>query len=450
MSDSATLSSVLESQAALVQEAALALPHQFSQCTHSQGPIRQAVYLCLTCTPSTSSESPRGICAACSIACHTDHEQLELFPKRAFQCDCPTRALAHACTLHTVEEAPNEKNQYGRNFRAQFCRCGRAYDAQKERETMIQCVACEDWFHESCLNLRERPPSREPSPEPPAETPVDDGASDASLSSSGLPPPFINADDYDGLVCSDCVRKIDAVRKIVGTPGALMVVRSSEGESWRIIGVEETDSARVDIEGKDANVNGKNEEILGTGVKRERGSSVGAEPSAKRPRVSPEAESAPCLAPPQDPRVKALLSALDGSPNGAAVKKEEVSLEQAEKHFGAGDVFLTEGWRDRWCRCKNCLPSLEARPYLLEEEETYEPPEDPDSGLSLEELGMRALNCLPRERAINGIMAFNAMRDDLMRHLRPFAEGGTEVTEADIRGFFDARIQELQSRRRTQ
>ena len=57
----------------------------------------------------------------------------------------------------------------------------------------------------------------------------------------------------------------------------------------------------------------------------------------------------------------------------------------------------------------------------------YEPPEDPDSGksflshwikkliillegLSLEELGMRALNRLPRERAIDGIMAFNAMR----------------------------------------
>lgn len=31
-------------------------------------------------------------------------------------------------------------------------------------------------------------------------------------------------------------------------------------------------------------------------------------------------------------------------------------------------------------------------------------------GLSLEELGMRALQRLPRESAINGIMAFNAMR----------------------------------------
>ena len=30
-----------------------------------------------------------------------------------------------------------------------------------------------------------------------------------------------------------------------------------------------------------------------------------------------------------------------------------------------------------------CLPSLEAKPYLLEEEDTYEPPDDPDSGETL-------------------------------------------------------------------
>jgi hypothetical protein len=34
----------------------------------------------------------------------------------------------------------------------------------------------------------------------------------------------------------------------------------------------------------------------------------------------------------------------------------------------------------------------------------------PSLGLSLEELGMRALERLPRDRAIDGILAFNAMR----------------------------------------
>jgi len=132
-----TLTDYLASQADLVQEAALALPHQFSQCTYSLGYIRQAVYLCQTCA------EPRGICSACSIACHTDHEQLELFPKRRFRCDCPTTVLAHACTLHKQPEDVNTDNMYGHNFLGVFCRCGQSYDASTEQETMIQCIACE-------------------------------------------------------------------------------------------------------------------------------------------------------------------------------------------------------------------------------------------------------------------------------------------------------------------
>jgi E3 ubiquitin-protein ligase UBR7 len=74
------------------------------------------------------------------------------------------------------------------------------------------------------------------------------------------------------------------------------------------------------------------------------------------------------------------------------------------------------------------LLSLQADRFLLEEEETYEPPDDPDSGactpewilcllilpspigLSLEELGIRALERLPRDKAIDGIHAFNELR----------------------------------------
>lgn len=65
------------------------------------------------------------------------------FPKRNFRCDCPTAAITHACTLHTQNEPPNAANQYGQNFQAKFCRCGRPYDAKTERETMIQCLSCE-------------------------------------------------------------------------------------------------------------------------------------------------------------------------------------------------------------------------------------------------------------------------------------------------------------------
>jgi len=52
---------------------------------------------------------------------------------------------------------------------------------------------------------------------------------------------------------------------------------------------------------------------------------------------------------------------------------------------------------------------------------------------------MRALSRLPRERALDGIRAFNAMRDGLMDYLRPFAMEGRVVQDTDVRAFFEAK-----------
>jgi len=413
-SRTSSLNDLIASQDELLREAALALPHEFSRCTFTMGPIRQAVYLCMTCA------SPRGICSSCSIACHTDHEQVELFPKRNFRCDCPTAAVPHACTLHKNIEQENVTNQYGQNFRALFCRCSKPYDPETEPETMIQCLACEDWFHESCLNLREQPPPRAASPDPP-DTSVthDDGRSDAS--SSGLPPPLISADDYDVFVCYACVGKIGTLRRYAGTEGAIMVVRDGEQGSWRRLegeslgtSPESPDNSLVDVDDPQPST-----------IKRPRSRSSsqdnGREP--KRPRTS---ASSTCLAPAVNPIAAAILDS------------QSCNIKASPSSQGAGDVFLTKGWRERWCRCDHCLPSLQAHPYLLDEEDTYEPPEDPDSGLSLEELGMRALQHLPRDRAIDGIRAFNDMRDGLLEYLRPFAQEGKIVEEGDVNKFFEA------------
>ncbi|KAJ7841062.1 hypothetical protein B0H14DRAFT_2512457 [Mycena olivaceomarginata] len=424
-----TLAAYVASQDELVKEAGLALPHQFSQCTYALGPVRQAVYLCLTCPEA------RGLCSACSIACHTDHDQIELFPKRDFRCDCPTAAIAHACTLHTQNEPANAANHYGQNFQAKFCRCGRPYDAKTERETMIQCLACEDWFHESCCKLRTRPEPRPPTPEPdhrevPSEeqgvnadgenpTPVDDdAASDAS--SSGLPPPLITSEDYDAFVCRACVAVIPTLRRLVGTPGAITVVRADINAPWTRLGDGPSPAdadADVIVDSAEASAS--------TGAKRTASPSPPDAPAAKRARTESSGSSSakPCLAPPPEPRAQAAYT------NTAPTDWDTALC--------TGDVFLTENFRARWCRCPSCLPSLEAHAYLLEEEETYEPPEDPDSGLSLEELGMRALERLPRERAIDGIIAFNAMRDNLRAYLRPFAEDGKVVGDADVQTFFE-------------
>ncbi|KAF8901155.1 hypothetical protein CPB84DRAFT_1679997 [Gymnopilus junonius] len=418
-----TLSEYLDSQDELVKEAALALPHQFSQCTYSLGYLRQAVYLCTTCPEA------RGLCSACSVACHTDHEQIELFPKRNFRCDCPTTSVAHDCTLHSKLEEENKENQYGQNFRGLFCRCGRPYDPKAEKETMIQCLACEDWFHESCCNLRERPTSRENTPEvqqarPIAEQPTgnetgEDTASEAS--SSGLPPPLISGDEYESFICGTCVSQNPTLIRYAGTIGATMVVRDRPDDPWRHFnGSAKGDQEQVEVEEEDL------QSVSVLGNKRSLSPSALSEPKAKRSKSirddEPISSSTLCLAPPQEPLARKVLT----SPNKW----------EPETSLGTGDLFFTLNFRDRWCYCDSCLPPLKMNPYLLQDEETYEPPNDPDSGLSLEELGMRALDRLPRDRAIDGIHAFNEMRNNLLSFLRPFAQEGKIVNESDVREFF--------------
>lgn len=135
--ETSTLQAFLEREQDLIHEASVTIPQTFNACTYSKGHVRQSVYWCKTCA------IPRGVCTACSVACHTDHEQVELFFKRGFRCDCPTSAIPHACMLVKDLKEINATNNYGQNFQNKFCRCGRDYDANTERETMVQCLACE-------------------------------------------------------------------------------------------------------------------------------------------------------------------------------------------------------------------------------------------------------------------------------------------------------------------
>ncbi|EJD40781.1 hypothetical protein AURDEDRAFT_69651 [Auricularia subglabra TFB-10046 SS5] len=430
----ADLLTLLDAEDDRRREAALALPHAFDKCTYSLGHIRQAVYLCLTCA------LPRGVCSACSIACHGDHEQVELFPKRDFQCDCPTSALPHKCALVPgVELPPNASNAYGHNFKNEFCRCGRPYDAKTERETMIQCLACEDWFHESCLNLRERvPPATGTTP--PREVPQrpenaeddDDDDVQSCASDPDLPPALLARDDYDALICGACARNMPFIQRYAGTSNFLLVTRADESSPWTVLGREaevikpELEDASTSSSGSDTIVpNGKrpldtSEEVAG--------------PSAKKARLdaspSTPTSSSTCKAPPLSESISRIYS-------------QPLSTPPSASSASSGDIFLTGSFRDQLCRCASCAPPA----YLLEDEETYEPPEDPDVGLSLEELGLRALasGALPHVQAVEGARLFNHLRDDLASFLRPFASEGRVVGEEDVRAFFERKREELRA-----
>ncbi|KAG8930143.1 hypothetical protein FRC02_004582 [Tulasnella sp. 418] len=460
---SLSLSSLLAKESRLLKLASEAIPHSFNTCTYDEpgGYIRQAVYLCKTCTADDGTPG-KGICAACSVSCHAEHEQLELFPKRNFRCDCPTAAIPVPCTLHKSipggsKEPPNTDNAYGQNFLGKFCRCGRDYDPTTETETMIQCLACEDWWHESCLHLKGRlvPKSAKSSPtkprasspptaptEPSSEAEIDgiydeemdddDDEEDATLS-------LIPSSTYDALICGKCVSEIPVLHRWAGTPGARMIIK-------RRTSLPHVTPGKVDFGGW--TVWGEKIETKDEGdifdVKKRSSSppSVDAsEPPSKKMRTEAGpsvAKVSSCKAPPQDETAQIVLRGVDKRLEGSpSLYSSETSSE--DEIIGEGDIFLSEGWRDRWCRCPDCLPLFDKYPYLLEEEETFTPPDDPDSNKSLEELGLRALQTLPRDKALDSIRAFNEMRDDLMNYLRPFAEQGKVVSSNDINEFFEMR-----------
>jgi len=220
-----------------------------------------------------------------------------------------------------------------------------------------------------------------------------------------------------------------------------MVIRDRGAKNWRILdGVE--GQAITDVAASDVST----DEIV-AGQKRPRQETdddVSIEPPAKRLHI--EASSGggtrSCKIPFPNPLAHSIFAELDRvASTGTALPDGEPPAVES-----TGDMFLTQGWRERWCKCSNCLLYLSARSYLEEEEETYEPPEDPDAGLSLEELGMRALERLPKEQAINGIMAFQRMSSELNQFLAPFAATGQVVTREDVQRFFEERRRQAEGR----
>lgn len=112
---------------------------------------------------------------------------------------------------------------------------------------------------------------------------------------------------------------------------------------------------------------------------------------------------------------------------------------------GKFSLFCAESFRDRLCRCAKCFPNLAPHPQLLEEEEVYEPPVSEDgsenggsthgSG-SLYERGESALRNVDRVRAIEGVMAYNQLKDKLKPFFQQFADSGQAISADDIKEYF--------------
>lgn len=134
-------------------------------CTYSRASINfekygvkgltQSIFACRTCSLGTSFV---GVCEPCMLTCHADHDVFELGLRRDFRCDCATQKRDGMLCQVQPEGMPKmglpiNLNQYLplKNWsQNKFCTCARHYD--ESRDKMIQCAACDDWFHDTCVS----------------------------------------------------------------------------------------------------------------------------------------------------------------------------------------------------------------------------------------------------------------------------------------------------------
>ncbi|XP_061729667.1 putative E3 ubiquitin-protein ligase UBR7 [Cydia pomonella] len=151
-----TMMDVLQEQQEFEEDANAVLgASDDKNCTYSKGYIkRQAVYACLTCCNDAKNDPDKraGVCLACSLTCHENHDLVELYTKRNFCCDCGNPKFNHPCQYTENKTSLNDENIYNQNFSGLYCTCHRPYpDPDGVEEEMIQCIVCEDWLHSSHL-----------------------------------------------------------------------------------------------------------------------------------------------------------------------------------------------------------------------------------------------------------------------------------------------------------
>ncbi|EMC95951.1 hypothetical protein BAUCODRAFT_510329 [Baudoinia panamericana UAMH 10762] len=442
---SQTAQDYIASQLRLEADAREVLPYQFDSCTQPLGPLRQSVFACLTCTPPPASPhqhfTPAGVCYSCSISCHGDHNLVELFSKRDFVCDCGTTRLASCgtpCSLRhnavtgrkggVVGEEAREGNRYNHNFQGRFCGCGEEYDPEREKGTMFQCLGLgtmeeggcgEDWWHAECLMGLPRQKSEGVSGkatmngelEPVREEDEVEGAAAVQHEvEPPLPPGFPAEDDFDHLICYKCVDAFPWIKQYAATPGFLPAVPMQ------------------------LNANDVVTDRSAESRKRKADDDVNEAQDTKKVKVNEEASS--------------LESSVVDEANGNANKPRHTTLPSPPR--GSISLFLKEDFRDHLCRCTDCFPRLARHRQLFEEEDSYEPPlsessegqapasvtgRSVNSG-SLLERGEAALSSMDRVRAIEGVMAYNHVRDKVKAFLQPFAESGQAVGAEDIKAYF--------------
>ena len=449
--DSVTAVDYLESQLRLEREARELMPFEPDECTFEKGELRQPVFACLTCSKE-NNDTPIGVCYSCSIQCHSTHELVELFTKRNFTCDCGTTKMAKtsngACQLRRkgndvvgvssfsttttttmttgsssrrfsstsassvhldlpAEDIPSLSNIYNQNYMGTFCSCKKPYNPLEETGNMIQCyfgfVCGEDWYHEECILGYDRGTFKTKKQmtggnilhklaEPGEEALVDQlfnttaNESVAEDDDEVKVPHFPDLEDFEVFICWKCVEQFKLVFELIEDDKEIVFSRLPHFNG--ILSESEWEQLYSEF------ISSKTEET-----------------TSKR-----------------------------------------IKLETKESGTTPYSLFLTPNFREKLIlltkildKDSSLLKFLLNHEYLYLDDPVFEPPEEALSNDgassatgSLLDLGSAALLSLPREKAIEGLQAYDKIRSKLREFFKPFAEKGEVVAEDKVREFFAA------------
>lgn len=414
---------------------------------------------------------------------------MELFTRRNFVCDCGTTRLPSTskCALRVNPETGSKgevhseessaTNDYNQNFRNRFCGCAELYNPHEEKGTMFQCLGLgtteqggcgEDWWHPECLMrlprdwLNSQSKATTQHGQEKAErngevnghadtrnglgTIVEEAASpangDAVQHDNGdstgepieeghpttdteppLPPGFPDEDDFDHFICYKCVETFPWIKRYAGTPGFLPAVK---------FGLSDFDTEDTKTHSSIMPTTISNDEPAS-----ERATTPSLKRKAEDDTTAPNTTSEPSLKKP-----KSEDSLTNAANPVSTCKYARLPTGPTTKT----SLFLHEDFRSHLCHCRHCFPHLPPHPQLLEEETVYEPPvsasnseagDESVGSRSLLDRGEAALSNMDRVRAIEGVMAYNKLRDNLKGFLKPFADSGRAVGAEDIKRHFE-------------
>jgi E3 ubiquitin-protein ligase UBR7 len=232
-----------------------------------------------------------------------------------------------------------------------------------------------------------------------------------------MPPGFPEEEEFEGILCYKCVEANPWIKRYAGTAGFLPAVFLEQKTSDQVepqVKVEEeagSKKRKADNEGEEET----------TGAKRVKGDETASDTESKPPALEDTKKES-------SPAVGCKLPNLPVAP------------------VGRFSLFFKEGFREQLCHCPDCYRILNEHPQLLEEEEVYEPPISEAGGSehggsthgsgSLLERGESALRNVDRVRAIEGVMAYNHLKERLKPFFQQFAESGKAVGAEDIKAYF--------------